>query len=81
MDSNGEVGHEELDFHLEATEDFSSEDDNTPSNRNPSSESRASFQPSLPAVHNYPSPGSGFLSVGHAGGKVVLYKLHHYQNA
>jgi U3 small nucleolar RNA-associated protein 18 len=35
---------------------------------------------------NYPrcldfSPGSGFLSVGHAGGKVLLYKLHHYQNA
>uniref|UniRef100_A0ACD6A6W6 Uncharacterized protein n=1 Tax=Avena sativa TaxID=4498 RepID=A0ACD6A6W6_AVESA len=27
------------------------------------------------------SPGSGFLSVGHAGGKVLLYKLHHYQNA
>uniref|UniRef100_K3ZZ99 Uncharacterized protein n=1 Tax=Setaria italica TaxID=4555 RepID=K3ZZ99_SETIT len=39
------------------------------------------LRPSLPAVHNYPSPGSGFLSVGHAGGKVVLYKLHHYQNA
>nr|CAB3498651.1 unnamed protein product [Digitaria exilis] len=27
------------------------------------------------------SPGSGFLSVGHAGGKVLLYKLHHYENA
>ncbi|VAI38027.1 unnamed protein product [Triticum turgidum subsp. durum] len=27
------------------------------------------------------SPGSGFLSIGHAGGKVLLYKLHHYQNA
>ncbi|XP_066377713.1 U3 small nucleolar RNA-associated protein 18 homolog [Miscanthus floridulus] len=27
------------------------------------------------------SPGSGFLSVGHAGGKVLLYKLHHYKNA
>ncbi|KAL6603491.1 hypothetical protein ACP70R_043852 [Stipagrostis hirtigluma subsp. patula] len=27
------------------------------------------------------SPNSGFLSVGHAGGKVLLYKLHHYQNA
>jgi U3 small nucleolar RNA-associated protein 18 len=27
------------------------------------------------------SPGSGFLSVGHAGGKILLYKLHHYQNA
>ncbi|KQK05209.1 U3 small nucleolar RNA-associated protein 18 homolog [Brachypodium distachyon] len=27
------------------------------------------------------SPGSGFLSVGQSNGKVLLYKLHHYQNA
>uniref|UniRef100_A0A0E0QAW5 U3 small nucleolar RNA-associated protein 18 homolog n=2 Tax=Oryza TaxID=4527 RepID=A0A0E0QAW5_ORYRU len=51
--------------------------------------------PSLTVFQNWPgprfslhyprcldfSPGSGFLSVGHAGGKVLLYKLHHYQNA
>ncbi|KAG8079824.1 hypothetical protein GUJ93_ZPchr0007g3342 [Zizania palustris] len=51
--------------------------------------------PSLTVYQNWPgpgfslhyprcldfSPGSGFLSVGHAGGKVLLYKLHHYQNA
>jgi len=51
--------------------------------------------PSLSVFQNWPgprfslhyprcldfSPGSGFLSVGHAGGKVLLYKLHHYQNA
>nr|TKW05051.1 hypothetical protein SEVIR_7G151200v2 [Setaria viridis] len=39
MDSNGEVEHEEeLDFHLEATEDICSGDDDTPSNQNLSSE-------------------------------------------
>ncbi|WOL08902.1 hypothetical protein Cni_G17655 [Canna indica] len=27
------------------------------------------------------SPGGGFMTVGNAGGKVLLYKLHHYQNA
>ncbi|CAM0944400.1 unnamed protein product [Alopecurus aequalis] len=51
--------------------------------------------PSLTVYQNWPgprfslqyprcldfSPGSGFLSVGHAGGNVLLYKLHHYQNA
>ncbi|GJN39339.1 hypothetical protein PR202_gb28450 [Eleusine coracana subsp. coracana] len=51
--------------------------------------------PSLTVFQNWPgarfnlhyprcldfSPSSGFLSVGHAGGKVLLYKLHHYENA
>lgn len=27
------------------------------------------------------SPGSGFMAMGNAAGKVLLYKLHHYQNA
>ncbi|XP_072952467.1 U3 small nucleolar RNA-associated protein 18 homolog [Typha angustifolia] len=27
------------------------------------------------------SPGGGFMTVGNAAGKVLLYKLHHYQNA
>lgn len=27
------------------------------------------------------SPGGGFMAVGNAGGKVLLYKLHHYQHA
>ncbi|XP_058108193.1 U3 small nucleolar RNA-associated protein 18 homolog [Magnolia sinica] len=27
------------------------------------------------------SPGSGFMAVGNAAGKVFLYKLHHYQHA
>ncbi|RWW30656.1 hypothetical protein GW17_00004764 [Ensete ventricosum] len=27
------------------------------------------------------SPGGGFMTVGNAGGKVLLYKLHHYRNA
>ena len=35
---------------------------------------------------NYPrcldfSPGGGFMAVGNASGKVLLYKLHHYQHA
>ena len=27
------------------------------------------------------SPGSGFMAVGNAAGKVLLYKLHHYNHA
>ncbi|XP_073005829.1 U3 small nucleolar RNA-associated protein 18 homolog [Typha latifolia] len=27
------------------------------------------------------SPGGGFMTVGNSAGKVLLYKLHHYQNA
>lgn len=27
------------------------------------------------------SPHGGFMAIGNAGGKVLLYKLHHYQNA
>ncbi|VVB14413.1 unnamed protein product [Arabis nemorensis] len=27
------------------------------------------------------SPGSGFMAMGNAAGKVLLYKLHHYKNA
>ncbi|EOA20320.1 hypothetical protein CARUB_v10000628mg [Capsella rubella] len=27
------------------------------------------------------SPGGGFMAMGNAAGKVLLYKLHHYQNA
>jgi hypothetical protein len=39
MDSNIEVEHEEqLDFHLEVNEDVSSEDDNLPSDQNPTLE-------------------------------------------
>ncbi|KAF6173044.1 hypothetical protein GIB67_006420 [Kingdonia uniflora] len=41
-----------------------------------------------PAKHalNYPrcldfSPGGGFMAMGNAAGKVLLYKLHHYQHA
>ncbi|XP_028758437.1 U3 small nucleolar RNA-associated protein 18 homolog [Neltuma alba] len=35
---------------------------------------------------NYPraidfSPGGGFMAVGNTGGRVLLYKLHHYQHA
>ncbi|KAL5198715.1 hypothetical protein ABZP36_002227 [Zizania latifolia] len=51
--------------------------------------------PSLTVYQNWPgpgfslhyprcldfSPGNGFLSVGHAGGKILLYKLHHYSHS
>ena len=42
--------------------------------------------PALGANLHYPrcldfSPNGGFMAVGNAGGKVLLYKLHHYQKA
>ncbi|KAJ1436346.1 WD40/YVTN repeat-like-containing domain superfamily [Sesbania bispinosa] len=45
----------------------------------------SNWPPSNTSLH-YPrcidfSPGGGFMAVGNASGKVLLYKLHHYQHA
>ncbi|TKY71528.1 U3 small nucleolar RNA-associated protein 18-like [Spatholobus suberectus] len=45
----------------------------------------SNWPPSNTSLH-YPrcidfSPGGGFMAVGNAAGKVLLYKLHHYQHA
>ncbi|KAL2342046.1 hypothetical protein Fmac_009986 [Flemingia macrophylla] len=45
----------------------------------------SNWPPSNTTLH-YPrcidfSPGGGFMAVGNASGKVLLYKLHHYQHA